>query len=590
MSFNPSAAQNYTGSVTFTSDAFNGTTATSLSGTGVAATTVLNVSPSTLSFGNQVVNTSSSPQTVTLTNAGSTSITISAVQAIAPFTVNGFTGSITLNAGKSLALTVAFAPTVQTSYSGTLTMTSTAPSSPNSVSLSGNGISQPSIDVTPPICGFNNDATNHVPNDSYWTNFTPPAVGGTYQDTVANSGWGNGCAVKRLTNAAVDGGGTYGGEHHYYSTYEPMSASDTKIFISLETGGNRIIDLNGNEIVSSAHMPGGNSGRPVWDLTNDMVFWQTSGNTLQKCTVSSNNPGSTVSCVVNHAFSEYSGYQINLTNMPAFSPNGWIPLSGQNVQGSTMDFFTFNPSTATKSPVYQPCAGDVGQIQPACVHGILPTADGGLILCCINNGNVLWGPESSPPWTLTQVQSSASDHIDTLKDLSGNPVYVQERDPDNTNSLPNGCDFNPSVKQFSTGSTGPMTCLFAQTSSNGWEVSSLAWPNSAWLAFSAQQDNSAQYFNSNVNASYLPPSRAGWRIYDNEILLVRVDANFNAQFVYRLALDHSRMRESGGYWPLPRAAMSRDGKYVIFDSDAAWGATGCGSITNCTDVYLIQVH
>jgi len=36
--------------------------------------------------------------------------------------------------------------------------------------------------------------------------------------------------------------------------------------------------------------------------------------------------------------------------------------------------------------------------------------------------------------------------------------------------------------------------------------------------------------------------------------------------------------------------LSFDGKYVIFDSNAAWGSTGCGSISNCTDVYLIQIH
>src|SRR5260370_36966525 len=130
-----------------------------------------------------------------------------------------------------------------------------------------------------------------------------------------------------------------------------MSAGDTKIVLTGENTGLVIIDLNGNIVVSHANMPSKNSGDEIlWDRTDDMVFWQSSGNVLQKCTVSSNNPGSTVSCTNSHTFTEYAGHGINSPDESSMTPNGWIYFVGQNTAGGTMDGFIYNPSTNTKDP------------------------------------------------------------------------------------------------------------------------------------------------------------------------------------------------------------------------------------------------
>src|SRR5712691_2824173 len=77
LTFTPGSAQGYTGTFDIASNSFNGMAAVSLSGTGVTATTVLNVSPTTIDFGSQLINSTSGTQTVTLTNGGTSAITLS---------------------------------------------------------------------------------------------------------------------------------------------------------------------------------------------------------------------------------------------------------------------------------------------------------------------------------------------------------------------------------------------------------------------------------------------------------------------------------------------------------------------------------
>src|SRR6266478_2953148 len=166
VSFAPTATGSFTGSVSITSNAANTPFSIALSGSGVAPTTAITVSPASLSFGNQNVNTTSGPGGVTVANTGTTSFTVSSLQTSAPFAVSGFSGSTVLSANQSLNLSVTFAPTSTVPSSGTLTITSTDPSSPNTVSMSDTGVVQSVPHLTAPICGLASDKTNQVPIDS----------------------------------------------------------------------------------------------------------------------------------------------------------------------------------------------------------------------------------------------------------------------------------------------------------------------------------------------------------------------------------------------------------------------------------------
>src|SRR5439155_21922743 len=78
--FTPTAGGARTGTVRVTDSASNSPQTTSLSGTGTTAPAV-SLAPASPSFGNQLLNTTSAAQTVTLTNTGSASLTITSITA-----------------------------------------------------------------------------------------------------------------------------------------------------------------------------------------------------------------------------------------------------------------------------------------------------------------------------------------------------------------------------------------------------------------------------------------------------------------------------------------------------------------------------
>ena len=98
----------------------------------------IQISPSTLSFKNQVINTVSTSQTVTLTNTGSTSITVSSIVPSGMY--NETTDCNVLNAGGSCTIDVSFAPAVLGTTDGAVTITSSAQAGPQSVGLAGSAI------------------------------------------------------------------------------------------------------------------------------------------------------------------------------------------------------------------------------------------------------------------------------------------------------------------------------------------------------------------------------------------------------------------------------------------------------------------
>jgi archaellum component FlaF (FlaF/FlaG flagellin family) len=134
---------------------------------------IASLSAASLAFGNTLVNTTSSSQTVTLTNSGDATLNISSI---------GITGSqfVTSNTcGASLApngtcnITVTFKPTSIGNKSDLLSIADNAVGSPQTVTLSGNGIQAA-------VVNFTWQGQGTVGN---WGN-----VGGTRTISVTNTG------------------------------------------------------------------------------------------------------------------------------------------------------------------------------------------------------------------------------------------------------------------------------------------------------------------------------------------------------------------------------------------------------------------
>jgi uncharacterized membrane protein len=146
--FAPQSSGNVSGSLTLASnDPSSPNTTIALSGTGVAATFTLSANPTSLSFGNVNVG-SSSQNSVTLSNSGNSSITISQfIVSGAGFSANGVATPVTLSPAQTATLNVTFAPTGAGNLTGTVNVSSNATSTP-SISLSGSGVQPVSHSAT----------------------------------------------------------------------------------------------------------------------------------------------------------------------------------------------------------------------------------------------------------------------------------------------------------------------------------------------------------------------------------------------------------------------------------------------------------
>jgi hypothetical protein len=137
-SFKPTSVGAATGSISIVSNAPGSPATIALSGTGTQAQ--LNATPSSAAFGNVTTGTSNS-QTVSLTNSGSATVTISSVTVTGGgFSTTGITVPVIIAAGKAATFNAVFGPSSAGSVTGTITLVSNAPNSPLSISLSGTGV------------------------------------------------------------------------------------------------------------------------------------------------------------------------------------------------------------------------------------------------------------------------------------------------------------------------------------------------------------------------------------------------------------------------------------------------------------------
>src|SRR5580698_7596010 len=107
--FAPTTSGAASGSVTFTDNAPGSPQVLSMVGTGVATNSTLVANPGSVAFGNVSVG-SSSPQTITVTNTGNASATISAISATGTgFSATGLSVPVTLAANQSTSFSAQFA-------------------------------------------------------------------------------------------------------------------------------------------------------------------------------------------------------------------------------------------------------------------------------------------------------------------------------------------------------------------------------------------------------------------------------------------------------------------------------------------------
>jgi hypothetical protein len=158
VTFTPTAPGTLTGSLTINDG--DPTSPQTVSSTGVGSgVPAVELSATSLNFGNQQVGTSSAPQKLTLTNNGSASLSMTAITvAGASFTATNTCGT-SVPAGKSCTISVTFAPLGPGLKTGTIYITDSANPPNQTVSLSGTG-TQPVVTLSPTSVAFGNQEVN----------------------------------------------------------------------------------------------------------------------------------------------------------------------------------------------------------------------------------------------------------------------------------------------------------------------------------------------------------------------------------------------------------------------------------------------
>ena len=151
VSYQPTTNQNAAGTLTATNYGPGGGATVSLSATGLINGD-LTVSPIEVDFPPTVLNTTFNASPVTLANVSSSLISITSIQALAPFSQTNTCGS-SLGVGASCQITVAFTPTQLGSFTGTVSVAFSGSGSPQSINLTGTGTTILSFTPSPVVFG-----------------------------------------------------------------------------------------------------------------------------------------------------------------------------------------------------------------------------------------------------------------------------------------------------------------------------------------------------------------------------------------------------------------------------------------------------
>lgn len=145
--FAPDSVQTFTGQLSISINGASSPVVVTLTGKGIATNAMASVTPSALAFPNQPLGTTSAPQTVTITNTGSSGMTVNTISVDPPFAVSGFSQAVVLKPGKSLTLAVTFFGQAASSFTSALVFNiNVLP--PIAVTLMGSGAPSGNLAIT----------------------------------------------------------------------------------------------------------------------------------------------------------------------------------------------------------------------------------------------------------------------------------------------------------------------------------------------------------------------------------------------------------------------------------------------------------
>ena len=218
---------------------------------------IIGLFPLTLTFGDQLVGSTSATQSVTLVNTGSAALTVGTITTTGNFTHPSKTCGTSLRSGSSCTISVAFAPKATGQLNGTLTVGANG-----TVALSGTGI-VPSASITPATYTFANQQvgttstvrtftyTNTTDSNTVPVSITVSSLALTGADPTNYAIADDGCSGVTLAPAATCDVGV---------TFTPSVANNRTATLTVtdETGGaaKATASLNGTGVAPTASLTG----------------------------------------------------------------------------------------------------------------------------------------------------------------------------------------------------------------------------------------------------------------------------------------------------------------------------------------------
>lgn len=160
VTFDPTVLGSRSASLVLTDNATDSPQSIALSGNGISSSGTMQLSTNALAFGSQQDNIPTSAKTVTVSNVGTTSLTLNTISITGAnpgdFTMNSSTtcvANLVIAANGSCIINVVFDPTSVGAESASLAISGTSANSPQKVALSGTGTLGPDFTLAPNSTG-----------------------------------------------------------------------------------------------------------------------------------------------------------------------------------------------------------------------------------------------------------------------------------------------------------------------------------------------------------------------------------------------------------------------------------------------------
>ena len=403
----------------------------------------------------------------------------------------------------------------------------------------------PKADANSSFNGIPDDDKIYFPAD--YTSFLPPAVGVKYRDAVF------GTPIVRLTNGLAQFNDAV---HHEYATMSPFNQNSSLILLQADSNGYFVVDRNGKVIVPPSELVLGGSSEPRWSGKEPYVFYYHAENQLLKFDVIRRQKS------VVRTFAQYQKITFGGGECDISEDGDHLMIVGDDRHAA---MYTFSTDSLAKTI-------DLNTLDKEWVE-VYVTANNNIMMRCgsegvgKHRGMALYDKD----FNFIRQLAPFGGHSDQGRDLNGDEVLFIGAYRDT--APPPGCE-NNGIEKIRL-SDAKRTCLLPLNWDAELHVSSNSNGKNYWVLVSVTDTGKGT---ASANADLPRDWQSRWGVRFNEVMIVKADGS------ERRRLAHHRSRTLSSYWFQPRASISKDGKYAVFDSNF-----GTNPLKDYSDVFLLEL-